>query len=83
MNRFANPVAWWCDAMCLWVRLAQANAEAGLKVWRAMGVVPPGPVDSDVAAVVEAASRPAPAAGRATARAAGSRSVRPTPADAA
>lgn len=59
MPREMLPVTLWRDSLCFWMRMAQANAEFGLRMWQVLGFPPPRPLDSDVEAVCEAAAKPA------------------------
>lgn len=62
MPREIMPVTLWRESLCFWMRMAQANAEFGLRMWQALGFPPPRPMDRAIEAVCEAAAKPAEAA---------------------
>jgi hypothetical protein len=59
MAREFLPVTMWREGVCFWMRMAQINAEVGLRMWQAMGFPPTVALDSAVEAVCEAASHAA------------------------
>jgi hypothetical protein len=59
MPREILPVTIWRESLCFWMRMAQANAEFGLRMWRSMGIPAPRPMDVEVERICEAAAHPA------------------------